>query len=125
MHAPPAAPAPSALGYFTLPYPNTTGARRQIRLLAHEGDLVCGMDFHVDVREGWDRHWRNIPAVDIHPWGPHGPPLGVRARARRAAGHFAAGLHAASGRSARRPLCTTSVALGPCGLLRIRIRSLC
>ena len=50
----------------------------QIRLLAHEGDLVCGMDFHVDVREGWDRHWRNIPAVDIHPWGPHGPALGVR-----------------------------------------------
>ena len=52
-------------------------AREQIRLLVHDGDLVCGMDFHVDVREGWDRHWRNIPAVDIHPWGPYGPPLGV------------------------------------------------
>ncbi len=71
--------------YGTLPYPTPTpSARRQVRLLAHEGDLVCGMDFHVDVREGWDRHWRNIPAVDIHPWGPHGPPLGVRARARGA-----------------------------------------
>lgn len=49
-----------------------------MRLLQHEGDLVCGMDFHVDVREGWDRHWRNIPAAEIMPYGPHGPQLGVR-----------------------------------------------
>lgn len=52
----------------------------QVRLLQHEGDLVCGMDFHVDVREGFDRHWRNIPAAEIMPYGPHGPQLGVRAR---------------------------------------------
>ena len=49
-----------------------------MRLLQHEGDLVCGMDFHVDVREGWDRHWRNIPAAEIMPYGPHGPQLVVR-----------------------------------------------
>ena len=49
----------------------------QLRLLQHDGDLVCGMDFHVDVREGWDRHWRNIPAAEIMPYGPHGPQLGV------------------------------------------------
>lgn len=49
----------------------------QRRLLAHEGDLVCGMDFHVDVREGWDRHWRNIPAAEVMPYGPYGPQLGV------------------------------------------------
>lgn len=49
-----------------------------MRLLAQEGDLLCGMDFHVDVREGWDRHWRNIPAAEIMPYGPHGPQLGVR-----------------------------------------------
>ena len=48
-----------------------------MRLLQHNGDLVCGMDFHVDVREGWDRHWRNIPAAEIMPYGPHGPQLGV------------------------------------------------
>lgn len=50
----------------------------QMRLLQHQGDLVCGMDFHVDVREGWDRHWRNIPAAEIMPYGPYGPQLGVR-----------------------------------------------
>lgn len=50
----------------------------QVRLVQQEGDLVCGMDFHVDVREGWDRHWRNIPAAEIMPYGPHGPQLGVR-----------------------------------------------
>lgn len=50
----------------------------QMRLLQHDGDLVCGMDFHVDVRENWDRHWRNIPAAEIMPYGPHGPQLGVR-----------------------------------------------
>lgn len=50
----------------------------QVRLLQHRGDLVCGMDFHVDVREGWDRHWRNIPAAEIMPYGLHGPQLGVR-----------------------------------------------
>ena len=50
----------------------------QVRLLQHGGDLVCGMDWHVDVREGWDRHWRNIPAAEIMPYGPHGPQLGVR-----------------------------------------------
>ena len=50
----------------------------QMRLLQHKGDLVCGMDFHVDVREGWDRHWRNIPAAQIMPYGPYGPELGVR-----------------------------------------------
>ena len=44
-----------------------------MRLLQHQGDLVCGMDFHVDVREGWDRHWRNIPAAEITPYGPYGP----------------------------------------------------
>lgn len=49
----------------------------QMRLLQHNGDLVCGMDFHVDVREGWDRHWRNIPAAEIMPYGLHGPQLGV------------------------------------------------
>jgi hypothetical protein len=49
----------------------------QRRLLAHKGDLVCGMDFHVDVREGWDRHWRNIPAAEVMPYGPYGPQLGV------------------------------------------------
>ena len=49
----------------------------QMRLLQLNGDLVCGMDFHVDVREGWDRHWRNIPAAEIMPYGPHGPQLGV------------------------------------------------
>ena len=49
----------------------------QMRLLQHQGDLVCGMDFHVDVREGWDRHWRNIPAAEIMPYGPYGPELGV------------------------------------------------
>ena len=49
-----------------------------MRLLQHQGDLVCGMDFHVDVREGWDRHWRNIPAAEITPYGPYGPELGVR-----------------------------------------------
>lgn len=50
-----------------------------MRLLQQqEADLVCGMDFHVDVREGWDRHWRNIPAAEILPYGPHGPQLGVR-----------------------------------------------
>ena len=53
----------------------------QVRLLQHEADLACGMDFHVDVREGLDRHWRNIPAAEIRPYGPHGPQLGVRDRA--------------------------------------------
>lgn len=49
----------------------------QVRLVQQRGDLVCGMDFHVDVREGWDRHWRNIPAAEIMPYGLHGPQLGV------------------------------------------------
>ncbi|KAK9820093.1 hypothetical protein WJX72_006049 [[Myrmecia] bisecta] len=43
-----------------------------IRLLQHDGDMVCGMDF---TSKQW---YNNYPAFQIHPVGKFGPTLGVR-----------------------------------------------